>query len=66
MRSSMPNTMSRGISGAGRLENRLYMLGIFSRASSSTSEKFAVVNNASSRPLRWITVLMPTVVPWVK
>ena len=62
----MPQTMSRGISGAGRFESRLYMSGIFSRASSSTSRNSAVVNSASFSPLRWMTVLMPTVVPWVK
>jgi hypothetical protein len=66
IRSAMPNTMSRGIKGAARLENRLYMFGIFSRASSSTSQKCSVVNSARRNPLRWITVLMPTVVPCVK
>ena len=42
------------------------MSGIFRRATSSTSRKCSVVNSASLKPLRWMTVLMPTVVPWVK
>ena len=37
-----------------------------SRASSTTSSKFSVVSSASDAPLRWMTVLMPTVVPWTK
>ena len=35
-------------------------------ASSSTSTKFSVVNRQRRMPLRWITELMPTVVPCVK
>ena len=37
-----------------------------SRATSNTSQKFSVVNNASRAPRRWITVLTPTVVPCTK
>ena len=38
--------------------------GMRSRASSITSSNPAVVSSASGAPLRWMTVLMPTVVPW--
>src|SRR6202161_2406034 len=62
MRSRTPNTMSRGINGGGRFDSRLYMLGILSRASSSTSQKCSVVNSARRRPLRWMTVLTPAFV----
>ena len=64
--SRMPNARSRVTRGSGRRDSRWYGSGIFSRASSSTSMKFSVVNRHRRTPLRWITELMPTVVPWVK
>ena len=45
---------------------RLYDSGMRRRATSSTSVKFSVVKRAIVAPLRWITVLTPTVVPWMK
>ena len=59
----MPKTMSREISGSGRAQNSEYMSGMRSRASSITSSNPALVNSASCAPLRWMIVLMPTVVP---
>ncbi len=56
VRSAIGKTQSRVINGTGRRENRSYIFGILSRASSRTSENPAVANNASFSPFRWITV----------
>ncbi len=58
--------MSRVISGSGREQNSEYMSGMRSRANSMTSSKPALVNSASGAPLRWMMVLIPTVVPCTK
>ena len=66
MRSQTPSTMSLAMSGVARAERRSYGSGTLRRPSSSTSVKRSVVNRASGTPLRWMTVLTPTVVPCVK
>ena len=64
-RSSSVNRSQRGISGGGSVMFRSYCSKRLSVRISMTSRKPAVVTSAVRAPLRWISALVASVVPWM-